>query len=146
MIGKIYKELAAALQKVDGVRHVDLWNRNVEFLEEDTAFDMPAVFVEFGLVEWRETSGSVVTFTGRGTINLHIVSEWNGSAAVGSEDMDRMLSVFDLATEIQKVVSGINSSHWSRFRLQSSATNHDHEDVIDNVEVYSFSIERRLDQ
>lgn len=144
MIGKIYKELAAALEKVEGVRHVDLWNRNVEFLEEDTAFDMPAVFVEFGQIEWRENSGSVISHTGDGTVNLHIVSEWNGSAEVGGEDMERMLSVFDLAVEIQKAVSGITGSHWSRFRLRSSVTNHDHEDVIDNVEVYGFSLERRL--
>ena len=34
-------------------KHCDLWNRQVEFLEQETPFETPAVFVEFTNTEWR---------------------------------------------------------------------------------------------
>lgn len=30
------------------IRHIGLWNRQVEFIEQEEHFPMPAVFVEFG--------------------------------------------------------------------------------------------------
>ena len=46
---EIYRAICAALQDIDGtpVKHVDLWNHNVEFIEQEEAWDRPAVFVEF---------------------------------------------------------------------------------------------------
>lgn len=29
------------------IEHVDLWNHNVEFIEQETAWERPAVFIEF---------------------------------------------------------------------------------------------------
>ena len=34
------------------VKHVDLWNRNVEFIEDEDAWPRPAVFIEFEAVKW----------------------------------------------------------------------------------------------
>ena len=38
------------------VKHVGLWNRQVEFIEQEAPFPMPAVFVEFGRISWRHRS------------------------------------------------------------------------------------------
>ena len=32
---------------VPEVKHVDLWNHNVEFIEQEEGWERPAVFVEF---------------------------------------------------------------------------------------------------
>ena len=53
MISSIYEALARALESIedDGgrlIRHVDLWNRNVEFIEDEQLWPRPAVFIEFG--------------------------------------------------------------------------------------------------
>ncbi len=29
------------------IRHIDLWNEQVEFIEQEEPFDTPAVFIEF---------------------------------------------------------------------------------------------------
>ena len=39
-------------EEVPEVKHVDLWNHNVEFIEQETPWERPAVFVEFGEVVW----------------------------------------------------------------------------------------------
>ena len=35
------------------IKHFGLWNRQVEFIEEEAHFPMPAVFIEFGRLAWR---------------------------------------------------------------------------------------------
>ena len=46
--------LRERLKEVDGgaVRHIDLWNHNVEFIEQEDGWERPAVFVEFCPIRW----------------------------------------------------------------------------------------------
>ena len=51
------KELFNALKTkltndVPEVKHIDLWNHNVEFIEQEDGWERPAVFVEFATIEW----------------------------------------------------------------------------------------------
>ena len=51
------KELYAAIvaklkQDVPEVGHIDLWNHNVEFIEQEEVWSRPAVFVEIGTISW----------------------------------------------------------------------------------------------
>lgn len=57
MISELYTALTAALKNIkDGegedaprlVKHIDLWNQNVAFIEEESPWPRPAVFIEFG--------------------------------------------------------------------------------------------------
>lgn len=43
------------------VRHIDLWNEQVEFIEQEEPFDTPAVFIELRPTSW-------ITFINRKTI------------------------------------------------------------------------------
>ena len=55
MITELYDRLTEALLQVGGggvIKHVDLWNQNVAFIDEDEAWARPAVFVEFGPIAW----------------------------------------------------------------------------------------------
>ena len=36
------------------INHIDLWNHNVEFIEQEENWSCPAVFVEFSPIEWNE--------------------------------------------------------------------------------------------
>lgn len=50
---KMRKELFNAIKEklaidVPAVKHVALWNHNVEFIEQEEGWARPAVFVEFG--------------------------------------------------------------------------------------------------
>lgn len=145
MVRELYKAIAQQISQLEKIRHIDLWNRNVEFLEEDGAFPMPAVFIEFGQVDWKPLTGYDTVSVGDGTVNIHIVQEWNGSAAEGSYQQEDLLDLFDLAKDIQDVLNGLEGRDFHNLRLASTIVNHDHEDIIDNIDVYRVRVERKFE-
>ena len=147
MIGEIYKGIADILMNgLDGVvKHVDLWNEQVAFIEEEVPFDFPAVFVQFGQIDWKPVNiGSGLCWRGECAVNLHIVDRWPGSAAAGSGEMDEALGVFDLAKRIHKKIEGVTGDGYNGLRLVASMVNHNHEDIIENIEVYKTKLYRML--
>ncbi len=47
MIQELYSKIAEALSELCGctVAHIDLWNQNVEFIEEDEAWDLSLIHI-----------------------------------------------------------------------------------------------------
>lgn len=68
-------------QGVPAVRTYDLWNEQVDFIEEEEPFDMPAVFLEFMPYKWTTLSGAVQQAAV--TVRLHVVTP--GKARQGRE-------------------------------------------------------------
>lgn len=130
---EIYRAICAALQDIDGapVKHIDLWNHNVEFIEQEEAWDRPAVFVEFAPIEWRADKGGYHT---QGTLRLHIVTDWVGPLSLGDEPLD----VFDLCERIRSRVIGVDGKHFCSLKLLQSHTNHNHEDIVESIEVFGY--------
>ena len=80
---ELYLAICAALKEAAiGVEHIDRWNQNVEFMEQDSPWPRPAVFVEFGTITWEPFKGVRGGQTGKGTVSLHLVTDWAGSAAI----------------------------------------------------------------
>ena len=122
-------------------RHFDLWNRQVEFVEQETPFQTPAVFVEFAPLQWRQMLRQVQDADL--TVRLHIVTPWYANTAAyiqNQEVRDTALAYLDLPTLVYRQLSG----QWAEFGLGSfngmvrtaSTVNHDHERYIDSVEEY----------
>ena len=76
------------------IKHVDLWNHNVEFLDQEQPWERPAVFVEFMPIVW-ETIKPGREYRSKPVVNLHIVTDWAGDASAGSELEDESLEVLD---------------------------------------------------
>ena len=136
---ELYKDIIESLKEVSEVKHIDLWNQNVEFLQEDPAFARPAVFVEFSPVNWQRVTGTKLEWKGTGELKLHLVSDWTGSAAAGSPEMDANLSVFDLAAKIHERIEGLTGDRYRSLTLQQTMTNHNHEEIIENIEIYKVN-------
>ena len=51
---ELYNMLRERLKEVGGgvIKHIDLWNHNVEFIEQEDGWARPAVFVEFCPIRW----------------------------------------------------------------------------------------------
>ena len=51
---EVYQMLCDRLKEVGGgaIKHIDLWNHNVEFIEQEENWARPAVFVEFRPIRW----------------------------------------------------------------------------------------------
>lgn len=132
---EMYKALKERLLSIDEIKHVDLWNRNVEFIEEDTIWERPAVFVEFRPIQWNVLKEGK-EYRADGTLVLHVVTDWTGD----ENDIDAL----DMSEKIQTALYGLEGDTFGRLILTESDTNHDHEQIVDNVEVYSYKAERKL--
>lgn len=144
-------------------KHCDLWNRQVEFLEQETPFQTPAVFVEFTNIEWR-TLGQHVQDADL-TIRLHIVTPWYANTASNVQNADvraTALSYLDIPTVLFRQLHGQHGTVAAPVETQapaspgqeetptppkvigtfnalvrtSSTVNHDHERYVDSIETY----------
>ena len=140
---EFYLSLCKALNDspVD-VKHIDRWNQNVEFIDQDSPWPRPAVFVEFGTVVWEPYKGPIVGHVGKGTVSLHLITDWAGSAADGSSTQEDALRDLEFAEEIEKVVNGLAGQSFRNIRLVESHPNNNHEDIIETVDVYAVTFER----
>ena len=120
------------------IKHIDLWNHNVEFIEQEEQWERPAVFVEFHPVQWRQVkTGSSIDYRTRSRVSLHVVTDWQGSAAACSEFREKSLEVFDLLDAIHMMLRGLSGSSYNGFDLVESLTNHNHDELLENIEVYA---------
>lgn len=153
MISELYNALTEALKKVtEGdtvgdpalIKHIDLWNQNVEFIEEEQPWPRPAVFIEFGEITWSPFSGMAKGLRGTCPIILHVVTDWKGSTADGASTRCRSVASMDLSERISKEVLAIEGSSFHNICLVSSITNHNHEDIVESIERYTVTVEREV--
>lgn len=117
------------------VRHIDLWNHNVDFIEAEEQWERPAVFVEFQPIQWNAIQPGA-EYRAEPIVHLHVVTDWQGSSASGSAFMEESLAVFDLLEEIHKALTCMEGETFLEFDLVGSSTNHNHDEIIENIETY----------
>lgn len=117
------------------IQHIDLWNRNVDFIDQETPWERPAVFIEFVPFKWT----SIVTgveYRAQPLINLHVVTDWL--------DQDADIKQFRLLGKIHELLAGLEGDTFMEFDIESSSTNHNHEDIVENIETYTCVAFRHL--
>lgn len=132
--------------------HCDLWNRQVEFIEQETPFQTPAVFVEFpDEIQWK-TDGQHIQDADL-TVRLHIVTPWYANTASNVIDSDvraTALAYLDIPTVLFRQLHGQHGTvednsdpqnpkvigNFNALTRTASRVNHDHERFVDSVETY----------
>lgn len=142
---EIYKMLCERLGNIPEIKYIDLWNHNVEFIEQEDNWERPAVFVELCPINWEATVVGMRYVT-EAKVNLHVVTDWVGSSAANSDQREESLTVFDLLEKIHTALADVNGEHFREFDISNSTTNHNHEDILENIETYSYVGCRELDQ
>lgn len=104
---------------------VDMWNKNIEFLEDECPFELPALFVEFGEVNYTPLKGREER--GLCDVVLHVVVD-------GHAD-----DVMQCVERCDALVDRLRSMPWYGTRVQS-LTNHDHAEIIECLEVVRVGI------
>ena len=69
---QIFKAIADAVAAVPGVAFVDLWNNQVQLLNGGSAFPVPAVFIEFEQIDWKQQN--MGARRGALAVRLHVVT------------------------------------------------------------------------
>lgn len=142
---EIYKMLCERLGNIPEIKYIDLWNHNVEFIEQEDNWERPAVFVELCPINWEATVAGMRYMT-EAKVNLHVVTDWLGSSAANSDQREESLTVFDLLEKIHTALADVDGEHFKEFDISNSTTNHNHEDILENIETYSYVGYRELDQ
>lgn len=142
---EIYQMLCLLLKEVgDGaIKHIDLWNHNIEFIEQEENWPRPAVFVEFCPIRWNAVVPGV-EYRAEPLVKLHVVTDWEGSISGDSEFKEEGLAIFDLLDDIHETLACITGETFSMFDLVESQTNHNHEEIVENIEVYQCTAFKRL--
>lgn len=122
---ELYNMLCKELKEVGGglIKHIDLWNHNVEFIEQEENWERPAVFVEFCPIRWNAIVDGV-EYRAEPEVKLHIVTDWAGAANEGSPFKEEALEVFDLPELIHERLSCMDGDTFMAFDLVESQTNH----------------------
>jgi len=117
-------------------KHFDLWNQNVEFIEQETPFATPAVFFEFFPISWK-TMGQQKQDADL-TIRLHIVTEWYGETAeyTPEEIRQQMLDYLNIPGMVVSSLQGFCTPFTNGLMRTQSVINHNHERYVDSVEEY----------
>lgn len=136
---QIFKAIADAVAAVPGVGFVDLWNNQVQTLNGGAAFPFAAVFIEFEAVEWKQQ----VRGARRGAmaVRLHVVTRAVPTHGHKDPRIDEALAVFDLLDSINAAMQGLRGENFSGFMLTTSATNHDHAEIVENTERYVCGVQ-----
>lgn len=148
---EFYLAVSERLLSIEGepIKYVDLWNNNVEYIVKETGWPRPAVFVEFRPVMWeRMTTRGANEYQARAEIRLHIVTDWNGSASSEHSDEARQQTIeaLDLSEQIHAALLGLTGEHFGDLEIQATLTNHNHEELVENVEVYNVTFVRSIDK
>lgn len=136
---EIYLAIAERLkEKVEDIKFISVWNNNIAVLAGGAVWPRPAVFIEFESIEWHQQQN----WARRGdvAVRLHIVTDainYNGST--DKERQTKALAYFDLLDSINAAMQDLRGENFSGFTLTTSATNHDHAELIENVERYVTS-------
>ena len=142
---EIYKMLCERLGNIPEIKYIDLWNHNVEFIEQEDNWERPAVFVELCPINWEATVAGMRYVT-EAKVNLHVVTDWLGSSAANSDQREESLTVFDLLEKIHTALADVDGEHFKEFDISNSTTNHNHEDILESIETYSYVGYRELGQ
>lgn len=107
------------------IKTFKLWNRNVEFADQDEPWEMPALFVEFGEVRWEPFKYGF--FRGSGTVIFHLVQPW--------DSLEPEEDIFRLSDKLRSVIASMPDTYYFSIRSpESTQTNHDHGELIESIE------------
>ncbi len=132
---QIFQAICARLtERVPDIQFIDLWNNNVQTLNGGAVWPLPAVFVEFEPIEWRQQNNGARRSDV--AVRLHLVTRAVGTHGAADPKMSDALGFLDLIDQINAAMQGLRGDNFSGFQLTTSATNHDHAELMESVERY----------
>jgi len=135
---QLYLALCEMLRKCPDVNHVSLWNHNIEELEREKTYSLPAVFIEFTPFKWQQ--GGQGTKKSSIQINLHIVTKTLADPDPDSPFLDEALAGFDIIEQVINSVQGNGGEGFNRLQHVETIPDHNHDEIQHDVEAFSCEI------
>lgn len=122
-------------------QHFDMWNEDVLQLTKQRPFPTPALFFEFDTIRWNYNGQKVRQADI--PIRLHIVTATTATAEAGGRYQVKALERFDIIDGVTQALLSFSYDDGVRqagtFRQSESATDHNHEQVCDDIETWTTS-------
>lgn len=118
------------------IKHFDLWNENVKFIEMEQPSDFPLCFFEFMPIKWQQLGDG--TQMARISVLLHVVEQCLYPTHSNSEFSGKGLEYLDLLDRINFALSGFSGEGIGTISHVASETNHNHAEVIESIEEFCF--------
>jgi hypothetical protein len=130
----LYQLISARLLAMEGasVRHIDVWNNQIAFLNEEQPFETPAVFIEFAPIAWRYQGNGVRE--AQVTFNLHVVTDSR------VESWRDVIEVFDLLDAIHRQLHGAHGEGIDAITSLTSTTDNLFGELMHNIEAYTCHV------
>ena len=137
---QIFQAICTRLaERVPDIQFIDLWNNNVATLSGGAVWPLPAVFVEFEQIEWRQQNNGCRR--GDVAVRLHLVTRAVVTHGHADPKMPDALEFLDLIDRMNAAMQGLRGENFAGFQLTTSATNHDHAELMESVERYVTSVQ-----
>jgi hypothetical protein len=150
MIKQIYTDIQTRLEAIrdtEGnalLKHFDLWNQQVAFIEEETPFNCPAVFIEILPILWQQMGGEYQQ--SEVTIRLHLVTQWFSQTAKNNPRQNTALDYLDLSGKVFDAMHKFSVANSNQFTRVKSIINHNHERYVDSIEEYIGLVQIKAQQ
>lgn len=137
---QLFNDIKGAItSRVEEIKHVGLWNQEMAALEDDAPYELPALFIEFGNIEWGtyakgEDGGRFAV--GEGQVKYHLLCGWHN-------ETDDLLP-FLLSEKVTNALTAINSSIYNMYYPSVTYTNHDHADIVESGEAFRVKYYRSI--
>ena len=132
----LFSDVKRAIEaQVPDVQHVDLYNENVEYVDEESPWQRPAVFIEIGDIGWRMMAGKELMQRGEGEMRLHIVTDWMEG---GFE------AACILIEKVLKALVGIDTPSVTVYCPETTMTCRSHGELMENIEIMKVRYLRKI--
>lgn len=126
----VFNKLKSTLSSIQGIKHVALWNNQLDNEKEENAFLCPAVFIEFNNANFKDLTEGVQQFDS--IITLHLIFE-----SYKDEDTFILQLKQDVYKATHTLQCGVSASKLLRV---DERQNFDHDNVQDYQTDYKTTI------
>lgn len=118
------------------IKHIDRWNNQLQYVEQEQPFECPAVFIEFAPITWQPLQRGIREANVQ--ITLHVVTD----SRVGC--WSDTIKVFEFLDTIYTDLYGLHVTEGKRtidtMRLLQSLTDSEFDELEDNRETYTCHV------
>ncbi|MDD3688231.1 MAG: hypothetical protein PHE56_15900 [Bacteroidales bacterium] len=120
------------------IKHFDLWNNQLETIEEECPFNLPAVFIEFAPIMWRHNLQGVRE--AEITVNLHILMREIAPTKDGNQYEDQAFAFLELPDAVNKALHGLTGTGFDALTSKQSITDHYFSEIMHLQESFSCHV------
>lgn len=110
----LYKELGDKLTTIPGLKWVDLWHNQINFLDNEHTFPTPAVFLAFRSLVIRDASDKIQDVDVQ--VDVYLFYETFLDTFNGAYNQDGALEFLDMLTQIHALLHGSQGTHFQNMR------------------------------